>query len=55
MKNNTPTLDEVVAVIRACSDLVAQLDTHLAGGILFVCCLLLGTIAVAQLTKPPHP
>jgi len=52
MKNNLPNLDQVVAVIHACSDLITQLDTHLAGGILFVCCLLLGTIAIAHLTKP---
>ncbi|CAB3765753.1 hypothetical protein [Paraburkholderia humisilvae] len=41
MNNNTLNLDQLASSIHACSDFVAQLDTHLAGGILFLCCLLL--------------
>jgi hypothetical protein len=50
MNNHTLNLGQLVTVIHACSDFVAQLDTHLAGGILFLCCLVLVTIVIAHLT-----
>jgi len=45
---------EKTDIINACSNLVAQLDAHQAGGAMFVCCLTLLLLAVVVfcLTRP---
>ena len=50
MKNPSSTLSQAAAFIDSCSNLVAELDTHQAGGAMFVCCvalLLVGVVVVA--------
>jgi hypothetical protein len=45
---------EVVGIINACSNLVAQFDRHPVGGGMFLCCfsMLLLVVAVFILTRP---
>ena len=45
---------EAIGIINACSNLVAQLDAHQAGGVMFVCCLamVLLVVTVFRLTTP---
>jgi hypothetical protein len=54
MTPHTQSLNQVSAVIDACSNLVTQFDTHQFGGVLFLCCLVLvfASVVVAILVWP---
>ncbi|MFM0465089.1 hypothetical protein PQR34_45045 [Paraburkholderia sediminicola] len=54
MTPHTQNINQVSAVIDACSNFVAQLDAHQFGGVVFLCCLALvfAAVVVAVLVWP---